>query len=461
MSAAPKVLPMHGAPESEAALLDAILQGDQYVLDVVLELLSPSDFVTRAGRAVLGACIALLSREVPIAPPAVVEQLRSTGELEKIGGTEAVVGLVRGDLGVDAKHHAGVIRERSMLRRLHQAAHVIADDAVAPNGSSAAEVVDRAERRILEIAEGTDGEGLVSVRTAMPELVDAMEGEGPVGIPTGMRNADRLLGALKPGELYLVAARPSMGKSSFCLQLALSAAIEHGQVAAIFSVEMTRLQNMQRIAALETLVDLSHIVNRRLSDDEMIQFSQHISRVYQAGHRLWIDDTARTVAEMRSRARRLKSREGLGLVVVDHVHLMRGDGDDRNAEVSNISRGLKALAKELHVPLVAACQLSRAPMQRADHRPQLSDLRDSGSLEQDADVVVFLHRPEYYVTPAEAQEKNLIGRAEANVAKQRNGPTGSIELYFRKEATRFEDWSEAHQQELGSWAIPAAPRRRP
>lgn len=442
MTSAAKVIPLHSAPESEAVLLDLILQGDVSVLDTASELLTPDDFSTRLSRAVFMSALSLQALGTSVSASSVIEDLRATGELEKVGGPDAVLDLVRGELGIDARHHANVIRERSTLRRLYQAASAIASDAQYPDGRDAAEILDLAERRIMDIAEHGSEDGLVSVKQAMPQFLAHLESDEPVGIPTGISQVDGMIGSLKPGVLHLVAARPSMGKSSFCLQLALNAAIDHGMQVAIFSVEMTLLENLQRMVALETLVDLSHIVNRRLTDLEIVQIVNNMGRLHAASSRIWIDDTARRAAEMRSRARRRKSRDGLDLIVIDHVHLMVADGENRIEQVSNISRDIKALAKELDVPLIAACQLSREPTKRADHRPQLSDLRDSGTLEQDADVVMMLHRPEYYLTPREAQTKGLVGAAELIINKQRNGPTGTIDLFFRKESVRFEDVPE-------------------
>ncbi len=235
-----------------------------------------------------------------------------------------------------------------------------------------------------------------------------------------------------------------MGKTAFVTGLALHAAISHRLPVALFSLEMSKEQLVQRMLCSEALVDLSRLLRGRLSDDDYVQLAQAAGHLNTAP--IWIDDSgALTVLEMRAKARRLKADQPeLGMIIVDYIQLMNasGEAENRVQEVSVISRGLKALAKELTVPILALSQLSRAPEQRTDHRPQLSDLRESGSLEQDADLVMFLYRPEYYMKEAEAREKELDGRAELIIGKQRNGPTGTVDLFFRRECTRFESLAQ-------------------
>jgi replicative DNA helicase len=249
----------------------------------------------------------------------------------------------------------------------------------------------------------------------------------------------------------IVAARPSMGKTAMVTGVALHASIVHQIPTAVFSLEMSKEQLVQRMLCSEALVDLGKLLRGRLGDDDYVRLAQAAGHLNTAP--IWIDDSgALSVLEMRAKARRLKAEQpDLGLIVVDYLQLMQagpGGAENRQQEVSAISRGLKGLAKELGVPIISLSQLSRAPEQRADHRPQLSDLRESGSLEQDADLVMFLYRPEYYVTPQEAAEKGLQGKAELIIGKQRNGPTGTVDLFFRKECTRFENFT---RQEESGW----------
>jgi replicative DNA helicase len=242
-----------------------------------------------------------------------------------------------------------------------------------------------------------------------------------------------------------------MGKTAMVTGVALHASITHQIPTAVFSLEMSKEQLVQRMLCSEALVDLGKLLRGRLSDDDYVRLAQAAGHLNTAP--IWIDDSGSlSVLEMRAKARRLKAEQpDLGLIVVDYLQLMHGGGsnaENRQQEVSSISRGLKALAKELGVPIISLSQLSRAPEQRADHRPQLSDLRESGSLEQDADLVMFLYRPEYYVTAQEAAEKGLQGKAELIIGKQRNGPTGAVDLFFRKECTRFENFTK---QEDSAW----------
>jgi replicative DNA helicase len=238
-----------------------------------------------------------------------------------------------------------------------------------------------------------------------------------------------------------------MGKTSLITGMTLHSAISHQVPIALFSLEMSKEQLVQRMLCSEALVDLGRLMRGRLTDDDYVRLAQAAGHLNTAP--IWIDDSGSlSVLEVRAKARRLKADQpDLGMIVIDYIQLMhsQGEAENRQQEVSAISRGLKALAKELELPIIALSQLSRAPEQRADHRPQLSDLRESGSLEQDADLVMFLYRPDYYVSPMEAQEKGIVGKAELIIGKQRNGPTGVVDLFFRKESTRFE--SVSHQVE--------------
>ena len=263
-------------------------------------------------------------------------------------------------------------------------------------------------------------------------------------MPTGFPDLDALTTGLQKGDLVIVAARPAMGKTSWILNVAQTAAIEHGTTVAVFSLEMSKEQLVQRLLCSEGRVDSQKLRRGRLSPEEYQRLAAAAGHLNTAP--LWIDDSpGATVLEMRAKARRLKSETDLGLLVVDYMQLMSSAGraENRVQEVSEISRGLKALARELDIPVVALSQLSRAPEQRTDRRPQLSDLRESGAIEQDSDLVMFLYRPEYYLGPEDKDGNNIEGQSELIIAKQRNGPTGTVPLYFNKAYTRFDSVAHA------------------
>jgi replicative DNA helicase len=276
-------------------------------------------------------------------------------------------------------------------------------------------------------------------------------------VPTGFKDLDRMTTGLQKGDLIIVAARPAMGKTSWVLNVAQTAAIEHDTTVAIFSLEMSKEQLVQRLLCAEGRVDAQKLRQGRMSAEEYQRLAAAAGHLNTAP--LWIDDSpGSTVLEMRAKARRLKSETNLGLLVIDYMQLMAGSGrsENRVQEVSEISRGLKSLARELEVPVVALSQLSRGPEQRTDHKPQLSDLRDSGSIEQDADLVMFLYRPEYYFGPVDKDGNSQEGKTELIVSKQRNGPTGVVNLYFHKAYTRFDSVAADPKGAAGPGAGPGA-----
>ena len=297
------------------------------------------------------------------------------------------------------------------------------------------DVIDRAERRILRVADARGTEGPKRVQETIWDAMEVIERGGVPGVPCGLADVDAMTGGWKPGNLIIVAGATSMGKSAFALGAAAHAAIERRVPTAIFSIEMTKVENTIRLLSLESLIDLNRLMHGKIEDHEYQQLQDAAARIHSAP--LHLDDTATRVSEIRARARRLKAEHNLGLVVVDHIHDMEGDGETRREQISSIGRGLKQMAKELDVPVIAVSQLSRAPTTRSDCRPRLSDLRESGDLEAVANVVVLMYRPEYYFGPKQG-DKDLRGLAEAIIAKNRNGPTGSVALYFRAECARFE-----------------------
>ena len=342
------------------------------------------------------------------------------------------------------------MREKALLRRLIDAASDIIRDVYDHPDRGVEQVLDHAEQRIFQVAEGRSREGFVWIKEILWPTFEHIEElqqspGGITGLATGFRDLDRMTTGLQNGDLIIVAGRPAMGKTSWVLNVAQTAAIEHGTTVAIFSLEMSKEQLVQRFLCAEGRVDAQKLRRGRMSNEEYQRLAAAAGHLNTAP--LWIDDSpGSTVLEMRAKARRLKADTGLDLLIIDYLQLMSGHRrvESRVQEVSEISRGLKALARELEVPVVSLSQLSRAPEQRTDRRPQLSDLRDSGSIEQDADVVMFLYRPEYYAkrdaqgTPIDENGNSVEGQAELMVAKQRNGPTGLVNLYFHKAFTRFD-----------------------
>jgi replicative DNA helicase len=407
-------------------------------------------FYREANRRVFRSMVRLFQRGEVIDPVTLSEELNKTDELEAVGGMMFLSELLDAvPTAANIEYHAKIVRERALLRRLIEGASQIIRDSYESGERSVEEVLDAAEQRIFQVAQSHEREGFVWIKKILYptfekiEQLQASKG-GITGVPSGFSSLDEMTGGLQRGDLVIVAARPSMGKTALVTGMALHAAITNQVPCAMFSLEMSKQQVVQRMLCSEGLVDLGRLLRGRLQDDDFGRLAQAAGHLNTAP--LWIDDSGSvSILEMRAKARRLKADQPeLGLIVVDYIQLMSGGGDaeNRQQEVSAISRGLKALAKELNVPIVALSQLSRAVEQRADHRPQLSDLRESGSIEQDADLVMFLYRPEYYVPANEAQEKGLQGKAELIISKQRNGPTGICELYFRKECARFESFTD-------------------
>jgi replicative DNA helicase len=438
------------APEAEISVLGGMLiDGD--AVSKALELVDDTMFYRESNRRIFRSMTRLFQRGQVIDPVTLGEELSKTDELESIGGMSYIAELLDAvPTAANIEYHARIVRERALLRRLIEASSHVIRDSYEPGERTVEEILDEAEQRIFQVAQSHEREGFVWIKKILYptfekiEQLQAAKG-GITGISTGLHDLDEMTGGLQRGDLVIVAARPSMGKTAFVTGLGLHAAIAHQVPVAIFSLEMSKQQVVQRMLCSEALVDLGRLLRGRLQDDDFGRLAQAAGHLNTAP--LWIDDSGSvSVLEMRAKARRLKADQpDLGLIVVDYIQLMSGGGsaENRQQEVSVISRGLKALAKELEVPIIALSQLSRAVEQRADHRPQLSDLRESGSIEQDADLVMFLYRPEYYHTKEEAQEKGVVGKAELIISKQRNGPTGAVDLFFRKECARFESFSAA------------------
>lgn len=451
------------APEAEVSVLGGMLIDNDAVAKAV-ELVDDSMFYREANRRIFRTMSRLFQQGAAVDPVTLSEELSKADELEAVGGLDYLSELLDAvPTSANVEYHARIVRDRALLRRLIEASSQIIRDAYESGEKTVDEVLDQAENRIFQVAQSHDREGFVWIKKllygAFEKIEQLQEAKGGItGVPTGFYDLDQKTGGFQKGDMVIIAARPSMGKTALTVNMSLHAAISHQVPVAVFSLEMSREQLVQRMLCSEGLVDLSRLLRGRLEDDDYVRLAQAAGHLNAAP--IWIDDTGGlSLLEMRAKARRLKADvPELGLIMLDYLQLMSGgkNKESRQQEVSEISRGLKSLSKELGVPILALSQLSRAPEQRTDHRPQLSDLRESGSLEQDADMVMFLYRPEYYLPDLEAQEQGLVGRAELIIGKQRNGPTGTVELFFRKEFTRFESFSTREQPERAAPARAAA-----
>lgn len=440
------------APEAEISVLGGMLIDPDAVAKAI-EVVDESMFYREPNRRVFRAMSRLFQRGAAIDPVTVSEELKKTDELESVGGMAYLAELLDAvPTAANIEYHAKIVRERALLRRLIEASSQVIRDAYEVGEKTVEEILDEAEQRIFQVAQSHAREGFVWIKKILYSAFEQIEKwqaaqGGITGVATGFSRLDNMTGGFQRGDLVIIAARPSMGKTSLVTGMALHAAIQHKLPVAIYSLEMSKDQIVQRMLCHEALVDLGLLRRGQLSDDDFVRLAQAAGHLNTAP--IWVDDSGSlNVLEMRAKARRLKADQpNLGMIVVDYIQLMGSAtrAENRQQEVSDISRGLKSLAKELEVPIIALSQLSRAPEQRTDHRPQLSDLRESGAIEQDADLVMFLYRPERYMTELEAQEQGVEGHGELIVAKQRNGPTGMCKLYFRKASTRFEEMADYDQ----------------
>lgn len=434
--------------EAEQAVLGAMLLDQDAALKAT-ELLDDAMFYREGHRLLFRAMVALTERGDVIDPVTLRDELVKRGDLDRVGGMEyigALIDVVPTAANLD--YHARIVRDKALLRRLIEAATGIIQDIYEGRGSSG-EVLDNAEHRVFQVAQLRRAEEFTRLKEliwpTMERIEQLQSGHGAVtGVPTGFVDLDRLTAGFQRADLVIVAGRPSMGKTAFILNVVQHAAIEHTVGVGIFSLEMSKDQLVQRLLCSEGLVDAQRLRRGQLRDDDYPKLARAAGLLGTAP--IWIDDSAvLTPLAVRSKARRLKAEHDIGLLVVDYLQLMQGptDTESRQQEISFISRSLKALAKELNIPVVALSQLSRAPDQRSgDHRPQLSDLRESGAIEQDADIVMFIYRQEMYDGPTDPKSgESIEGLAELIVGKQRNGPTGLVPLYFKKEYTRFDNRS--------------------
>jgi replicative DNA helicase len=440
--------------DAEQAVLSAMLMDGEAALRAV-ELVDDTMFYREGNRRIFRAMVALQERGDVIDPLTLSEELSRTGELQGSGGKDYVAFLVDAvPTSANVEYHARIVREKALRRRLIEVSTAIVTEAF-ESALPAGELIDAAEHKIFEVNQSRGNEGFTRIKELLFPTMERLEelrtsGESITGVPSGFKDLDELTAGFQKSDLVIVAARPSMGKTAFVLNIAQNAALDNNVPVAFFSLEMSKEQLVQRLLTSEGRVDAQRLRKGKLHDDEFIRLGRAAGTLMHAP--IWIDDTPGiTLLEMRSKARRLKIDNDIGLIVVDYLQLMQGptNTESRQQEISYISRSLKGLARELRVPVLALSQLSRAPEQRTgeNKRPQLSDLRESGAIEQDADLVMFIYRQEMYEGPVDKDGNSLEGRAEIIVGKQRNGPTGLVNLFFNKTFTRFENYSARTQEQ--------------
>jgi replicative DNA helicase len=433
------------APEIEMNVLGAMMIEKEAVPKAV-ELLRPEDFYLKEHRFIYQAMLNLFHSGEPIDTVTLYEELKKRDQIDEVGGAAYLSKLSQNiSSAANIEYHAKIILEKSVLKELISASHQIAKSAY-EGSEDAFDILDSAERRIFEITEQhlkksyTDMDKAVS--DAM-EYIDAIHSTDyrKFAVPSGFYELDGILGGFQKSDLIILAARPSMGKTALGLSIARNAAIQYKVPVAFFSLEMATLQLVIRLICAEGRLDAHKVRTGKLPGEEGAKLGKIASKLVEAP--IYIDDApAQTLLEIRAKCRRLKVEKNVGLIIIDYLQLIQGPvkSESREREIAYISRSLKALAKELNIPVVALAQLNRAVESRADKRPQLSDLRESGSIEQDADVVMFINRPELYGTKSFPEDgSSTDGIAEILIAKQRNGPTGELKLRFLKEYTRFEN----------------------
>lgn len=434
-------IPPHSV-EAEQSVLGAMLL-DREAVFVALEMLLPEDFYKEAHRELFESAVNVFQRDEPVDLLTLTEELKKRETLEAIGGIPYITSLSTSvPVTVHVEYYAKIVEEKAVLRRLINSSREIAQQGYRAD-VNVQELLEQAQKNIYDITQKQYRQGFTSIQEVVNEAFDEIEiryenKQSVTGLSTGFLDIDKKLSGLHASDLILVAARPAMGKSAFALNLAQNAALKSDAAVAIFSLEMSKEQLILRMLAAESMVDLGKIQSGQLNDEEWNRIAQAMVPLSNA--KIYFDDSAGiTVTQMRSKARRLKMEKGLDLVLIDYLQLMQGDGrtENRQQEISAISRNLKIMAKELDCPVIALSQLSRAPEQRADHKPILSDLRESGAIEQDADVVIFLYREAYY--DEESEQQNL---AEIIMAKHRHGETGTVEMVWLGQFQKFVDASK-------------------
>jgi len=434
-----KLPPQH--IEAEESILGGILIENE-AINRVTEILDPDDFYRDAHRKIFNALINLSERDEPADLITLTNELRKTDQLDSIGGASYLTSLIDSvPTAANIEYYAKIVKEKAILRKLIQTSTEIITQSYEDRGD--VEVfLDEAERAIFEISEKRVRPSFYSIRDIVKESFKTIERlfqkkELVTGVPSGFKELDRMTAGFQPSDLIIIAGRPSMGKTAFCLNVAQYAAIENKIPVAVFSLEMSKEQLVIRMLCSEAHVEGTRLRTGYLNESDWPKLTIAAGNLSEAP--IYIDDTAAlSVLELRAKARRLKAEHGLGMVIIDYLQLMKGRArvENRQQEISEISRSLKALSKELSIPVIAVSQLSRKTEERTGNRPQLSDLRESGAIEQDADLIIFIYRDEIY---NRAEDNPNRGKAEVIIGKQRNGPIGKIDLAFLDKFTTFKD----------------------
>ncbi|XID91684.1 replicative DNA helicase [Paenibacillaceae bacterium WGS1546] len=433
--------------EAEQAVLGAILL-EAEALIAAMEHLKSEDFYSVSHQRIFDAMVGLNDDNEPIDLVTLTARLTDSGQIEEVGGILYLTKLANAvPTAANVEYYASIVEEKAILRRLIRTATQIVSNGYASEDDVGA-LLNDAEARIMEISSRRTSTGFISIRDVLMEVFERVEflynhRGGVTGIPSGFVDLDRMTSGFQKNDLIIVAARPSVGKTAFALNIAQNVAVRASETVAIFSLEMSAAQLVQRIICAESNVDAQRMRTGHLEGDDWEKLSMAIGSLSEA--QIYIDDTPGiTVSDIRAKCRRLKKEKGLGMILIDYLQLIQGRGkagENRQQEVSEISRTLKQIARELEVPVIALSQLSRGVEQRQDKRPMMSDLRESGSIEQDADIVAFLYRDDYY--DKESEKKNII---EIIIAKQRNGPVGTVELVFLKNFNKFVSLDRSHNE---------------
>lgn len=431
--------------EAEQSVLGSMIL-DKTSIAEAAEILRGDDFYRENHKLIFNAVIDLYQRDIPVDMITLIEHLRSTEKLEGAGGITYITEICNSvPSTANLTSYTKIVQEKSILRRLIKSSTEIIEESYNQQ-DNVPKVLDSAEKRIFDIAQNTVSSDFESLSTVLErgflEIERLYNNKGEVtGVPSGFPELDGKTSGFQKGDMILIAARPSMGKTTFALNLAEYAALRASKSIVVFSLEMSKEQLAYKLLCSEANVDMLKLRTGNLEDSDWDNIARASGPLAEA--KIYIDDTAGiSVMEMRSKCRRIKIEHGIDMIIIDYLQLMSGSGESRQQEVSEISRSIKALAKEMQCPVIALSQLSRAPEQRTDHRPMLSDLRESGSIEQDADLVMFLYRDEYY--NKETEDKNV---AECIIAKQRNGPTGTVKLAWLGQFSKFGRLDIIHREE--------------
>jgi replicative DNA helicase len=442
--------------EAEQSVLGGMLLDNESAFDVS-ETLVAKDFYKKTHQQIFQSILDLVERDEPADLITLTNELKTKGTLDQIGGVAYLATLVDAvPTAANIGHYAKIVKEKAVLRDIIHAATTIATKGYEET-SDITDFLDEAEKTIFQVSEAQHAGSLTSIKEVVKSSFQQIEKnyerkELVTGIPTGFNDLDKLTSGLQPSDLIIVAGRPAMGKTSFCLNIAEHIALKENETVALFSLEMAREQLVTRLLCSEARVDSSRVRSGFIDDGEWMRLTDAADKLSSAS--MYIDDTpGMNVFEIRAKCRRLKMTQGLGLIVIDYLQLMTGRGDSREQEISGISRALKGLAKELNVPVIALSQLNRGVESRDDKRPRMADLRESGAIEQDADIIGFIYRDEVY-----NKDSPDIGIAEFNLVKHRNGAIGMVRLSFQGKYTKFDNLAMDYVSDDSTYeAGPAVP----